>query len=263
MSGTFETIRLEPLRTGVMRLVLARPDKHNALNATLLREITEAATALAQDGSVRVVILSGEGKSFCAGGDLAWMREQVDHDRPTKMAEAGALARMLDSLDRLPKLLIGEVQGPAYGGGVGMIAVCDIAIAAEASFFALTEVKLGLIPATIGPFLVRRIGGPQARRIMLNARRFDAGEALRMGLVSAVVPGQNLAEAVMREAEQGLECAPGAVAGAKDMIRRLAAGEAIGPDGTAALLADRWETPEAKAGLAAFFSRGKPPWSSS
>jgi methylglutaconyl-CoA hydratase len=261
MTRDWQTIRLDPVREGVVRLVLDRPEKHNALESTMLAEITAAAEALAADTAVRVVILSGEGRSFCAGGDLAWLREQAGQDRAAKMEGAQALAKMFDTLDQLPKLLIAEVQGPAYGGGVGLVAVCDIALASDASIFALTEARLGLIPATIAPFVVRRIGAPHARRVMLNARRFDAGEALRMGLVSAVLPAGELGAAVLQEVELALECAPGAVAATKAMVQRLAAGESIGALGTASSLADRWETPEAQAGLAAFFGRTRPPWS--
>lgn len=261
MSHTFETIRLDPSARGVTRLTLARPAKHNALNATMIREITAAANLIAADPAVRVVVLAAEGRSFCAGGDLDWMKQQADRDRAGKLQEAGALALMLERLDRLPKLVIGDVRGAAYAGGLGMVALCDVVFACESSVFALTEVKLGLIPATIGPFVLRRIGGPNARRIMLNARPFGAREAQRIGLVSEVLPVSDIDAAIEREIGFALACAPGAVAATKAMIRRLAAGENIGAEATAALLADRWESEEAKAGISAFFSRGRPPWS--
>lgn len=260
MSEAFSTIRVEIVRPGVARLVLARPDKHNALNPVMLTEITAAAEALGRDEGVRVVVLAGEGRSFCAGGDLQWMREQAGQDRAARLAQAGLLARMLATLDGLPKLTVAEVAGPAYGGGVGIVAVCDIAVAAEDAVFALTETRLGVIAATIGPFVVGRVGPSYARRVMLNARRFSATEALGMGLVSAAVPLATLRDAVDHEVELALQCAPGALAATKAMLRRLAAGEAFDSAATASLLADRWETAEAGAGLAAFFARSRPPW---
>ncbi|MEH3118826.1 MAG: enoyl-CoA hydratase-related protein [Methylorubrum populi] len=255
MSATYETIRVETVREGVRRLVLARPAKHNALNAAMIADLVHASEALRADETVRVVVLSAEGRSFCAGGDLDWMRSQAERSRPERQAEAEALAGMLDTLDRLPKLLIGEVRGPAYGGGVGLVALCDIAFAVPDARFALTEARLGLIPATISPFVVRRIGGPNARRIMLNARPVDGAEACRMGLVSAVVAPEAMEKAVEAEIAFALQCAPGAVAESKALIRRLADGEPLGPGATASLLADRWESEEARAGIAAFFAR--------
>lgn len=260
MSVRFETIRLDSDGRGVTRLTLARPDKHNALNATMIREITAAAEVMAADDAVRVVVLAAEGRSFCAGGDLDWMKRQAEKDRAGKLQEAGALARMLERLDRLPKLVIGDVRGAAYGGGLGIVSLCDIVFASESSAFALTEVKLGLIPATIGPFVVRRIGGPNARRVMLNARPFGAREAQRMGLVSEIVPASDIDAAIEREIGFALACAPGAVADTKSLLRRLAAGENIGAEATSSLLVDRWESAEAKAGISAFFSRSKPHW---
>ena len=158
MIQTYETIHLETDARGIARLVLNRPDKHNALNAAMIREITDAATRLANDNSVRAVVLSASGRSFCAGGDLAWMKQQFDADHTTRVLEASHLAAMLRCLDELPKLLIAVIEGSAFGGGVGLAAVCDIVLAAPDTKFALTETKLGLIPATIAPVLLRRIG---------------------------------------------------------------------------------------------------------
>ncbi len=257
MSG----VRLAVQERGIARLTLARPAKHNALDAAAIAALDAALERVAADPSVRVLVLAAEGPSFCAGGDLDWMRAQADRTRAEREAEAGALARMLDRLDRMPKLVIGAVQGPAYGGGVGLVSLCDVAVATPRARFALTEVRLGLIPATISPFVVRRIGAPNARRVMLNARPFDAAEACRLGLVSEVVAEDELERAVDREAGLALACKPGAVADTKALIRRLAGGEALGAAQTAALLADRWDTDEAKDGIAAFFAglEKKPP----
>ena len=147
---TYETIRLETNQRGISRLTMIRADKHNAMNATMIRELAAAAKSLAGDGQVRAVILGSEGKSFSAGADLTWMREQLAKDRQGRIEEASVLARMLRSLDDLPQPLIARVQGPAYGGGVGLMAVSDIVVASADAKFALSETRLGLIPATIG-----------------------------------------------------------------------------------------------------------------
>jgi methylglutaconyl-CoA hydratase len=257
----FTTIRLTIDARGVAYLILARPDKHNAMNAEMIAELTEAAGQLAEDPAVRVVVLSGEGKSFCAGGDLGWMRAQADKDRAGKMAEAGALAGMLGALNALPKPLIGKVHGAAYGGGIGMVAVCDIVIAEEKTRFALTETRLGLIPATIGPFVLSRMGEAFARQVFFNAKPFDAAFLIRAGLVAQACPAEALEAAVEAEIAACLQCAPGAVAAAKALCRRLA-----GPDPrnaamlTANALADCWETDETREGIAAFFNKQEPAW---
>lgn len=258
---SMQTIKIERSPNGLARLILARPDKHNALNIAMIRELTEAARMLGRDPAVRVVVLAGEGKSFCAGGDLDWMREQMLKDRQGRLAEAGELADMLSVLDAMPKPLIGRVHGPAYGGGVGLMAVCDTVIAADTAKFALTEVRLGLIPATIGPFVVRRIGERGARRFMLNARTFGASAAMGLGLVSEVVSCDQLDAAVAAEVAAILECAPGAVASAKALCRHLARHPGDDQQAwTAQQLADRWETAEAKEGLDCFFARREPSW---
>ncbi len=256
-----ETVRVVRDGRGVATLWLARPDKHNALSGAMIAEITEAAEALGADSAVRVVVLAAEGPSFCAGGDLAWMRAQMEADAATRAAEARKLAGMLRVLDQLPKPLIGRVQGNAFGGGVGMMSVCDVAIAAETARFGLTETKLGLIPATIGPYVVARMGAAMARRVFFSARVFDAAEAVTLGLAAkAVAPGA-LDAAVEAEVAPYLACAPGAVAEAKALVRRLA--DPIDDamiDVTIAALVERWESDEASEGIAAFFDRRQPDW---
>ncbi len=257
----YRTIRLETDERGVARLILERPDKHNALDAEMIGELREAAEGLAGDGAVRVVVLQSAGKSFCAGADLNWMRDQMELDRAGKMAGSMELARMLDALDGLPKPTVARVHGAAYGGGIGMMSVCDVVIAAEGARFALTEARLGLIPATIGPYVVRRLGEGTARRMFFNARPFDAAEAKRYGLVSEVVAPQSLDAAVEAEIACFLDCAPGAVAAAKSLCRRLARTPHEDHRAwTAEQLAERWESEEAQQGIGAFFDRRKPPW---
>ena len=187
-----DTIRIDRDDRGVATLWLTRAEKHNALSRPMMDELTRAAADLGADPAVRVVILAADGGSFCAGGDLGWMREQMAADDATRREGARALAGMLSALNLLPKPLIARVQGNAFGGGVGMMAVSDIVVAADTARFGLTEVRLGLIPATIGPYVLARMGEPAARRVFFLARLFDAGEAVDLNLVSRRVAAADL-----------------------------------------------------------------------
>ena len=262
MSG-YETIRLTQDPRGVARLVLARPERHNALNGMMIRELRTAIMQLRDDHSIRVVLLCAEGASFCSGGDITWMREQTDADRTGRLNAALELAHMLSELDRLPKPVVARVQGPAYGGGIGLMAVCDAVVASAAARFALTEVRLGLIPAVIGPYVVRRLGEGLARRLILSGTSFDADQAQAMGLVSLVAVGDELDHAVDAQIGEFLNCAPGAVAEAKTLCARLAG--TPDPDTvswTVECLASRWEASEAAEGLRCFLAHEKPSWAS-
>ena len=257
----YETIAIETDARGVANLTLARPDKHNALSGQMIAELAEAAHRLGTDPAVRVVVLTGQGPTFCAGGDLGWMKAQMEADGPTRAKEATALATMLGDLNRLPKPLIGRIQGNAFGGGVGLMSVCDVAIGVDGATFGLTETRLGLIPATIGPYVIARMGEAKARRVFFSSRRFDAGEARGLDLLARVVPAEALDEAVEAEVTPYLSCAPGAVAEAKALTR------AFGPPITEAEIArsvealvERWESEEAAEGIAAFFGKRKPNW---
>ena len=258
-----ETIRIDTDPRGVATLWLARPDKHNALSRQMMDELTQAAADLGADPAVRVVILAAEGASFCAGGDLGWMRQQMAADDATRREGARALAGMLSALNLLPKPLIARVQGNAFGGGVGMMAVSDIAILAEGATFGLTEVRLGLIPATIGPYVVARMGEPAARRVFFSARLFDAAEAVTLNLAAAAVAPEALDAAVEAQVAPFLQAAPGAVAAAKAQCR------ALGPRIDRTVIEDSidrlvavWQGDEAPEGIAAFFDRRKPRWQS-
>lgn len=260
---TPQTLCIEQDARGVATVTLNRPDKHNAMNAQMIAELTATARALAADALVRVVVLRGAGPSFCAGGDLGWMRAQADQNRAAKLQEAKALAQMLGLWNALPKPLIGQVHGAAYGGGIGLIAVCDIVVAAQDTRFALTETRLGLIPATIGPFVVSRMGEAFARQVFFSARPFDAAFLLRAGLVARICADAALEEAVADEVATVLTCAPGAVTAAKALCLRLSqdgGDPAEAADMTANALADCWETEETRAGIAAFFAKDTPPW---
>ncbi|WP_010396262.1 crotonase/enoyl-CoA hydratase family protein [Paracoccus sp. TRP] len=256
-----ETIRIDTDERGVTHLWLARPDKHNALSAQMIRELTEAARILGADPAVRVVVLAAEGRSFCAGGDLGWMQDQMRADAQTRRAGARELAMMLHALNSLPKPLIGRVQGNAFGGGVGMISVCDVAIAVPGARFGLTETRLGLIPATIGPYVLARMGEDKARRVFMSARLFGADEAVRLNLLADIADAATLDAAIEAEVAPYLSCAPGAVAAAKQLARRL--GPAIGEaeiEASIDALVAVWEGSEAPEGIAAFFEKRKPSW---
>jgi methylglutaconyl-CoA hydratase len=256
-----ETIAITQDARGVATLTLNRPEKHNALSAVMLAELTQAAASLGADPLVRVVVLTGAGKSFCAGGDLTWMREQMQADPDTRAREAAKLAHMLQALNTMPKPLIGALQGNAFGGGVGMASVCDVAIGVDHLRMGLTETRLGIIPATIGPYVLARMGEGRARRVFMSARLFDAHEAVDLGLLARIVPADTLDAAIEAEVAPYLSCAPGAVAAAKALARSL--GPTIDADTidmTITALKDRWETDEAAEGIAAFFDKRPAAW---
>ncbi len=257
----YETITLKTDERGVATLMLDRPEKHNALSALMIAELTQAAAQLSSDNAVRVVVLAASGKSFCAGGDLGWMQAQMAADPETRFVEARKLAEMLNALNTLPKPLIGALQGNAFGGGVGMAAVCDVAIGVDSLKMSLTETRLGLIPATIGPYVIARMGEARARRVFMSARLFGAAEAVELGLLARAVPADSLAEAVEAEVQPYLSCAPGAVSSAKRLVQSLGprVDEAV-IDHSIQQLVARWETDEAQEGIAAFFDKRKPAW---
>jgi len=261
---SYETISIAVDARGVATLTLHRAEKHNSLSAQMIAELTQAAGELGADERVRVVVLTGAGASFCAGGDLGWMREQFEASRETRMAEARKLAMMLKSLNELPRPLIGRVQGQAFGGGIGMMSVCDTVVAVDSAKFGLTEARLGLIPATISPYVLARMGEGKARRVFMSARIFGAEEARDLDLVSNVVSEADLDAAVEREIKPYLSAAPAAVAASKALARSL--GPAITDaviDDTIRRLADTWETPEAQEGISAFFEKRKAGWMTS
>ena len=260
-SKPYETLKLEVDDRGVARLTLARPQAHNALNAKLIADLQHAVDALATRSDVRAVVLTGEGESFCSGGDLRWMQENMKKTRAERLSESSALAIMLSAMNELPMPMLGRINGPAYGGGVGMISVCDIAIGVEGAKFALTEVSLGLLPANIAPYVVARIGAANARRTMLTARRMTALEAKSFGLLNDVVSDAELDAAIERELTDLLRCAPGAVAATKKLIafvdrHDLPASMVY----TADRLADAWDSAEGQEGVACFFEKRTPSW---
>jgi methylglutaconyl-CoA hydratase len=260
MSDPTVTLDVDP--RGVATLTLSRPDRHNVLSAAMCDALSAAAARLNADAGVRAVVLTGAGASFCAGGDLAWMRAQIEADRATRLAEARRLAGMLQALNTLDRPLIARVNGAAYGGGVGLMAVCDAVVAVEGARFGLTETRLGLIPATISPYVIARIGEGRARSVFFSARIFDAVEARDLGLVTRIAAADALDDAVAAEAAPYLAAAPGAVTAAKRLARSLGPTiDAAVIEASIARLADAWETDEAREGVAAFLDKRPPPWS--
>jgi methylglutaconyl-CoA hydratase len=257
----YDTIRLDVDGRGVATLRFMSPAKHNVLSAQAIQEISSACAELSARTDLRAVILAADGPSFCAGGDLGWMREQMAADRATRMREATKLAMMLNALNTLPQPLIGRVQGNAFGGGVGMMSVCDVAIGVEGAKFGLTEVKLGIIPATISPYLIARMGEAKARRVFFSGRLFGAEEAQELGLLARVVTLENLDAAIEAEVLPYLAAAPGAVARSKALVRSLGPriDEAVIAQ-TIGHLADAWEQDEAREGISAFFEKREPTW---
>ena len=256
-----ETLTLATDDRGVATLTLNRPDKHNAMSGPMIEELSAAAERIDADPAIRAVILTGAGASFCAGGDLNWMKQQFTATRDERIAGARKLAMTLNALNTLSKPLVGRINGQAFGGGVGMMSVCDVAVAAEGARFGLTEVRLGMIPATISPYVLARMGETAARQVFFSGRRFDAAEAMRLNLVARVAAPGALDEAVEAEIAPYLTVAPGAVARSKRLTRML--GSAITPEiieRTIEALADAWEDPEAHEGIAAFLEKRKPAW---
>jgi methylglutaconyl-CoA hydratase len=251
------------VRVGVVaHLRLNRPELHNAFDAVLIAALTGALAAVAADDGVRVVVLEGEGASFSAGADLNWMRGMVTASESENRVDAMALARLLRTLDELPKPTIARVHGAAFGGGVGLVACCDIAIGAPEARFGLTESRLGLLPAVISPYVIEAIGARQARRWFATAEMFDAGQAERMGLLHAVVPATQLDDAVHQQIDLLLKAGPHAASHAKALVRRVAAErnrDQLDHD-NAALIAQLRVSAEGQEGLAAFLDKRKPHW---
>ena len=260
MTSGFKFIALETDDRGVATLTLNRPEIHHALNSGMISEMAEAASILHDDDS-RVVLIRSEGPTFCAGADLGWMKEQLAADREGKIAEATKLAMMLKAFHDLPKPVISRVQGQAFGGGLGVMAMADSVISVDTARFSFTEARLGLIPATIGPFTIAKMGREAARAVFITASMMSAGRAAELGLVSQVVPAGELDEAVAREVQTALNAAPGAMARAKAMLLRITSPDLDKQiEQSIALLADCWETEETKRGIEAFLSKTQAPW---
>lgn len=260
MTDTPVKVALDP--RGVATLTLNRPQVHNAFDDRLIALLHHELQRLEADPALRVVVLAAEGRSFSAGADLNWMKRMAGYSELENLEDALALARLLHLIDSFARPVIARVQGPAFGGGVGLIACCDIAVASEEAQFALSEVRLGLIPATVSPYVVAAVGARNARRYFLTAERFDAAEARAMGLVHQVVAPHELDGAVEHLVSEILKGGPGAVAGAKGLValvKNRPLDEALAAD-TGRRIALARVSAEGREGIAAFLEKRKPKW---
>jgi methylglutaconyl-CoA hydratase len=248
----------------VARVLLSRPDVHNAFDDKLVRELTVALDELGRDSHVRAVVLTGAGASFSAGADMTWMRRMASAPEADNREDALKLAQLMRTLAFLPKPTIARVNGPAYGGGVGLVACCDVAIAVEDARFALTEVKLGLVPAVISPYVVDAIGARHAVRLFQTAAQLDARAAQSIGLVHEVVAADALDDAVARELELLRKAGPEALRQAKQLAQRVAGRieerRKLMDEENAALIARLRVSTEGQEGLTAFLDKRKPRW---
>ena len=245
----------------VLRLTLNRPDVRNAFDEDLVAALNAAAVQASEDRSLRAVVLAGNGKTFCAGADIGWMSKAIAYTQRENLRDAEDVARMLEKFDTLPVPVIARVHGAALGGGVGLAAVCDIVIAADDTKFALSEVRLGILPAVVAPYVVRKIGTSAARELFLTGARFNAARAKEIGLVHEVVPANELDAAVARRLADILSAGPKAVSLAKALIREIAGANPRDVIGlTTNTLASQRVSDEGQEGLRAFLEKRKPDW---
>ena len=256
----FETIEVKA-QAGVARVALNRPDVRNAFNEVMIEELTQALCEIEKDESVRAVVLTGRGKAFCAGADLNWMKKMKNFTREENYSDALALADLMYRLYSLPKPTIAAVNGASIGGSNGLVAACDIAIASHRAEFSLSEVKIGLVPACIGPYLVKKVGEATCRELFLTGERISADEARRFGLVNDVVTHVNLAKRVDEKLGNLLTSGPHALAVSKDLLSRLASMRLEeAKEHTARVIADLRAGDEAQEGMTAFLEKRKPGW---
>ncbi len=257
-----QTVKTQITPRGVATITLNRPEKHNAFNDESIAELRHSFDELAGRDDVRVVVMAAEGKSFSAGADLGWMKHVAQYDYHDNLDDARLLADMLKALHDLPQPTIARVQGAAFGGAVGLISCCDMAVASERASFSLSEVKIGLVPATISPYVIKAIGERAARRYFTTAERFSAREAHRLGLISEVVPEEALDDTLESLVGALLQNGPSAVRQAKQLIHDMA-GHAITPamvEGTCELIARIRTSEEGQEGLGAFLEKREPAW---
>lgn len=247
---------------GVMRVGLNRPQSHNAFNGQMIRELTELFGAIAGDNTVRVVVLTGNGQSFCAGADLALMRAAADYTFEQNIADGEQIFDLMLAVDSCPKPVIGRVNGAAIGGGAGLVSCCDCVVAVERAKFGFSETRLGIVPAVISPFVLAKIGATHARELFLTGERFDAHRAHHIGLVHYLVANETeLDQRVAERIEQFLQAAPGAQAVAKQLIRTVAYQPKLATrEYTTQLIAQRRASTEGREGMSAFLEKRKPNW---
>lgn len=259
-----DSILLSTDPRGVATLTLNHPEKHNAFDDALIAELTRKLVQLNNDDRTRIVILTGAGKSFSAGADLNWMRSMAKFSEDENIEDALKLAELMDVLNTLRKPTIARVNGAVYGGGVGLVACCDIAIAADTAKFALSEVKLGLVPSVISPYVIAAVGEHQARRYFLTAEAFDAKQAQKIGLIHEVATPDKLDEAIGKEVNLLLKAGPEALTACKELIAANTAASVSTrralKQKTAQLIAQLRVSEEGQEGLAAFLEKRPPNW---
>ena len=252
----FETVSFKIDKRGVGTLMLNRPEKHNALSSTMINELAEVTEIINNEKALRVVVLRGEGPSFCAGADLKWMQEQMEASADQRGREAKKLANMLGGLNLLLKPLIGLIHGNVFGGGVGLACVCDVVVAIDDSKFGFTETRLGLIPATIGPYVIRRMTEAKARTVFMSSRIFGANEAKDFNIVNRITKDETKEKSLELEVLPYLDCDSAAVEKAKELALRLSgvpSKEEI--DYSVSMLVRQWESEGAKKGIKSFFEK--------
>ncbi|BBL23026.1 MULTISPECIES: enoyl-CoA hydratase/isomerase family protein [Comamonas] len=250
------------VNAGVATVTLTQPEIRNAFSDEVILEITEAFRVAGERPDVRAIVLAAEGTAFCAGANLNWMRRMADYDRAENLQDAGALAEMLRTIYHCPKPTIARVQGDVYAGGMGLVAACDMAVAAENAGFCLSEVKIGLVPGTIAPYVLRAMGARAGHRYFLTGERFDAAEALRIGFVHQVVAAEQLDDAVDSLLKALLVAGPDAVRTCKKLVLDVAEREINAQliASTVEVIADIRASEEGKEGVQAFLSKRKPSW---
>jgi methylglutaconyl-CoA hydratase len=254
------TLKIE---TGAVATVtLNRPEVRNAFNDDVIAELTQAFTTLGQNPAVRAIVLAADGPAFCAGADLNWMRRMADYTHAENLADAAQLAEMLRVIYTCPKPTVARIQGDVYAGGMGLVAACDMAVSVDTAHYCLSEVKLGLYPATISPHVIRAMGARAAHRYFLTAERFDAAEALRIGFVHAVVSAEQLDDKVAEITQALVKASPNAVKACKTLLHDVA-----GQDIDSALIAHTVEgiasiraSSQGKEGVQSFLQKRKPNW---
>jgi methylglutaconyl-CoA hydratase len=262
----YKTLGLALDGRGVLTVTLSRPDVRNAFNEVLIDELASVFSKDVLEASVRAIVLKGEGQTFCAGGDLNWMKKAIDFSYEENLQDTKRLAKMFASMNECPKPVIGRIHGAAIGGGVGLVSVCDIAIASAETQFSLSEVRLGIVPACIGPFVIAKIGASHARGLFVSAERFSAEKAKSVGLVHEVVANVDaLAAEVERVLSNILQCGPQAMAVAKKLVldlswpeKRSKLGDCL--DYVARTLSDLRISAEGQEGVRAFLEKRKPSW---
>lgn len=262
----FETLRLDRSQPEVVRVTLTRPQVRNAFNSTMIAELTRVFASLKKDKLARVVVLSGEGPTFCAGGDLNWMRQSVEWSVAQNLKDTVKLAQLFDAINTCAKPVVAAVHGAAIGGGVGLVSVCDIVVATASTEFSLSEVRLGIIPACIGPFVISKIGASHARALFVGAERFKAQKAYEIGLIHDVVADEAALKVRVNERVQKLlECGPAAMQAAKQLVLDLGWPERRAKiknplTHVAKALAKIRVSPEGQEGVRAFLEKRAPKW---